>query len=245
MKALFISDIHLKSQNERNGQILLRFLHKISKDPELTHLFLLGDIFDVWFGSHQIYAEQFSESVQALKVLVHQGVEISYFEGNHDFHIEKFWSSQGIHVLKGIQYKQLGPWRLHLEHGDFINQDDKLYYYYRQGMDSLPMKTLIQSLPGSWIVDLGNMFSGRSRKSSSKRRQRDFSKLREMIRTYALHAWRKDKFDYLIAGHMHVQDEFEWIDKDQRVVSINLGSWYEDPHALELTDSGHQWISLS
>ena len=37
MEAWFISDIHLKDMKERNGEILLRFLHSLAdKDPALA-----------------------------------------------------------------------------------------------------------------------------------------------------------------------------------------------------------------
>ena len=44
-KAYFISDIHLDNMQERNGEILLRFLHSLAAQEKVPDLYLLGDIF--------------------------------------------------------------------------------------------------------------------------------------------------------------------------------------------------------
>jgi UDP-2,3-diacylglucosamine hydrolase len=102
MKAYFLSDLHLKSMQERNSQTLLRFLHSVrdeqlaingTKDQGLRaikgasdrhYVFLVGDIFDLWIGKHDYFVSRFKPIVDAIAELVRAGVEVHYFEGNHD-----------------------------------------------------------------------------------------------------------------------------------------------------------------
>ena len=133
MEAWFLSDIHLKTQEERNGQILLRFLHSLqAKDPTTTQLFLLGDIFDLWVGKHQHFANKFLPLMTAFKNLTKSGMKIVYIEGNHDVHIEGYFKKKlGIDVFVEAQYYHINGLTVRLEHGDLINPDDTAYLKYR------------------------------------------------------------------------------------------------------------------
>ena len=90
MEAWFISDIHLKTAEERNGKILLRFLRSLlAGNPQQVHLFMLGDIFDLWVGGHTYFAKKFEPLMQALGDLRKAGARITFIEGNHDVHVEE------------------------------------------------------------------------------------------------------------------------------------------------------------
>lgn len=87
MKAYFISDLHIKHEDKTKGLKLMEFLKNLPKDT--THLVLLGDIFDLWIGSHEYFIKKFSKIIAELKTISDRGVEIHYFEGNHDIHLKK------------------------------------------------------------------------------------------------------------------------------------------------------------
>ena len=106
MQAWFISDIHIKNINERSSIKLLRFLHFLRDNSEATHLFLLGDIFDLWVGDSDIFQTKFQAIVDALADLKQKGMQVVYFEGNHDVHVKRFWEKMGIPV--------------HVEHGTAV-----------------------------------------------------------------------------------------------------------------------------
>jgi len=90
VESYFFSDLHLKSINERNGQILLRFLHSLEKKSPVR-LFLLGDIFDLWVSGHDIFRKKYRDLLDVLESLKKSGSEIYFFEGNHDLHIHPYW----------------------------------------------------------------------------------------------------------------------------------------------------------
>lgn len=133
MDAWFVSDIHLKSVEERNGKILLRFLRSLlAQEPAQTHLFLLGDIFDLWVGGHQYFAKKFQPLIEVLSELKKAGTKITFVEGNHDVHIEGFFRDKlGIEVFVEAQYYEIDGVTVRVEHGDLINLEDLTYLKYR------------------------------------------------------------------------------------------------------------------
>ena len=98
IKAWFISDIHLKNEQESNSEKLLLFLHSLENGQrQASHLFLVGDIFDLWIHNHSYFIEKFPKIVNAIRVVVKKGIEVHYFEGNHDLYLKKYWQRLNNH----------------------------------------------------------------------------------------------------------------------------------------------------
>jgi len=237
VKAWFVSDIHIKKLNERNSHLLLRFLHSLL-NQECTHLFLVGDIFDFWVGDDTFFYEKFRPLVEALKDLKAKGIQIIYFEGNHDVHIYDFWQKQlGLQVFHEDQYFQLGNKIVRVSHGDLINFSDRAYQRWRKVYRHKAFEKTVRAIPGKIFDQIGEILSQYSRKKSSVRRKEGGEDLRKMIRDYAEKSFSEKKFDLMITGHMHVKDEYDF----QGAKSINLGSWFETPEVYWLTEQGSGW----
>lgn len=273
MNAWFLSDIHLKSINERNGIILLRFLHSLLHgERPITHLFLVGDIFDIWVSDHQAFVRRFDPIVEAIYRLRLNGVEVVYFEGNHDVHLKKYWEgSLGCRVCVAPEYFKVGSWILRVEHGDLINEEDRAYRAQAAFVQSPLAKFLGQRVSGETWFKLGNILSGVSRKRSHRRRVEQEEALREMIHQHAERAYREKPFDLLVTGHMHVRDEYEirevagsgagsglaassgsgansgmrLNESGHSPKAINLGSWFDaEVKVLHLTNDKVEFVSL-
>lgn len=244
MQAWFVSDIHIKDLNERSSVLLLRFLYFLRDNPKATHLFLLGDIFDLWVGDSEVFQRKFQDIVDALADLKRNGIEVFYFEGNHDVHVSEFWQKKlKIPVFTHEQIFTLGRFQVRMEHGDYINPDDKAYMNYLKIIRHEKAEKLAYLLPGHLLNEAGKLASKLSRKKSSQRRQNNIERLRDLIRAYAEKSSKHSEFDYIITGHMHVRDEYR-LESNRQKISINLGSWYEEPMALCLENTGHYWKSL-
>jgi len=245
MQAWFVSDLHLKDLNERNSIILLRFLRSLAGNTKATHLFLLGDIFDLWVGDSDVFQKKFQSIVDEIVLLKKNGIEVVYFEGNHDVHVKGFWEEKfSIPVWTSAQIYQLGPYKVHLEHGDLMNPEDVTYLRYRNVIRQDWAEKLAYLIPGKFLDEAGNLASRLSRKKSSVRRNNQQEKIRKLIHTYADQAFAREPYDYMITGHMHVRDEYT-VGKDSKTgLSINLGSWFEETLALCLDENGHRWVEL-
>ncbi len=233
--------------DEPSSQKLLGFLRSLQNgEREASHLFLLGDIFDLWIADHNYFAQKFAPIVHELSQIVKSSVQVYYFEGNHDLHLKKFWQEEhGIKVFTDKEYISLGSYQVRIEHGDFINPDDKAYLRLRAFLRSKFMHFLSYNLPGKLVALLGEKSSEASRKRSSVVRKSKEELLRKMIRTYAEKSHKIDPhFDLLITGHMHVKDDYSFNSNGKEIRSINLGSWLDEPMALEINASGIHWHRL-
>lgn len=246
MQAWFISDIHIKNINERNSILLLRFLHFLENNRRATHLFLLGDIFDLWVGDSQVFEKKFRPIVDAILRLKDRGMEVIYFEGNHDVHIKRYWQDRfSIPVFVDYQILQLGQWKVRLEHGDYINPEDLSYIKYLETIRSKKLEFVAYHFPGVVFDYLGNLASRKSRKRSSQYRKDSEQSLKEKIRKFAIRSAELSEFDFLITGHMHIRDEFVFKNGGAEKVSINLGSWFDTPSAFCLEEDSYRWQVLT
>jgi UDP-2,3-diacylglucosamine hydrolase len=206
---------------------------------------LVGDIFDLWVGGDKFFARRYPEVVSLVSQLKAKAVEVIYFEGNHDLHLQKFWSDElGCQVFTAPRYFDLGRARVRVEHGDQMNPDDKGYLLLRAFLRTGFMESVVRILPGSVIQAIGNSMSRSSRKwTSSSIKARDDEAIRKMIRAHAMQVFEDDEpFDFIVSGHVHTRDDFSWQDvsSGRTARSVNLGCWLRDvePKAFCLSADG-------
>jgi len=239
-QAYFVSDIHLKGPEDRKFQVLLNFLKALPSDA--THLFFMGDIFDLWVGEHQYFIQVYDPILTEVQKLQKQGVEIHYFEGNHDFHLRTYWQEElKVHVHEGVHHIQLGNCILRLEHGDLTNPDDLNYLRLRKFLRSKPMEWIIKNAPEKLVTFVGENWSQRSRKA----RPYVNEKVKLRARQYAIEAASQTPFDLMVCGHTHMQDEFRFEFNGRQHLYINLGTWLATPHCLAIKSLVSQAGSLS
>src|SRR5207253_2954651 len=125
--------------------------------------------------------------------------------------------------------------------GDECNPHDHGYLFLRGFWRFYPIKKFIEAAPSSWVSQIGSYFSQTSRKFSNNRGRPEEAKerIRDIVRTYARTLREKKDFDLLVTGHTHVSDDFQFENMGKKVRSINLGSWYEPPHYLEIDHLGN------
>jgi UDP-2,3-diacylglucosamine hydrolase len=245
-----LSDIHLKSREERNSELLLRFLRSlVENERPVSHLIFLGDIFDLWIGGHEVFIKRWEPHINLIRDLIQKKkVEMIFVEGNHDVHISPFWEERlGARVFTDPTNIFIKPFKIHLEHGDLINKNDINYLRYREIIRSSPLKFLGLSLPGVFWDWLGTYLSKKSGAQSRQIRADRFEQMRSLIREHAVKlAKQPDAADYIFTGHFHIKDEFEVLSQGKRVKSVNLGSWLgEVTEVYHLNEDGGEFVVLS
>ncbi|AGH96222.1 UDP-2,3-diacylglucosamine diphosphatase [Pseudobdellovibrio exovorus] len=246
MKSWFLSDLHLKDVNERNGNTLLRFLFYLNQNPKQHRLFLLGDIFDFWLSDGRAFVRHYQQLVDEIAKFKKNGGDVYYFEGNHDFHIDVFWTKRlGIPVIEEMQYFDIGGYRVRLEHGDFINPDDTAYLQYRARIRHPWIEPIGHIVPGFFWKWFGEKKSQQSRKQTARYTLENTDGLRQMIRSYAQKVYTEEPFDIIVTGHMHVYDDYEFESEGKKIRSINLGTWLEKPRVLMIEGRHVETIDLT
>jgi UDP-2,3-diacylglucosamine hydrolase len=245
MEAYFLSDIHLKQLDQPEAQVLLGFLGDLGPRIHATHLFLVGDIFDFWLGGHEYFIRKFSPVVDCLRRAVANGLEVHYFEGNHDLYLRGFWQGElGIRVHARARLFLLGDMKVRVEHGDQLDPADRGYRFLRWLLRTPLIAYAGRRLPGSFLAQIGRAATRASRRYTSQDKRLSEERIRETVRRHAEKVVQESPFDLMITGHMHVRDDYEFEYAGRTVRSVNLGSWWDSPCAFRITNSCQQFIEL-
>lgn len=238
MISWFISDIHLKDTHERNGNTLLRFLFYLNQNPQRHRLFLLGDIFDAWVSDGASFIKQYKLIIDEIVRFKKAGGTVYYFEGNHDVHIDVFWTKLfEIPVIENWQFFEIDGLTLRLEHGDYINPDDKVYHQYLEFIHRPWVESVVHKIPSHFWKWLTVNYSRKSRKKTSRYAIENSERIKKLIRTYAENVYQEKPFDLIVTGHMHIFDDYSFTVTGKNVRSINLGSWLEEPRVLKIAEN--------
>ncbi|MEK6624347.1 MAG: metallophosphoesterase [Bdellovibrionota bacterium] len=213
MKFASISDLHIKSSQDPSFEILNHFL-TYCLEHEITHLALLGDIFDLMIGPHIEYYNNFQHSFDLMTAALNKGVKIYYLEGNHDFHLGGFFKLIGFTKFENFRYLkhatriQLEHKIIYISHGDDLGSSSLGYNIYsRIFLRGAFVGFLSGVAPYKLVTGIGHSWSQHSRTKKRLKRQDD-SVIRQKFRDAAQRFWKKKKFDVLIMGHSHLEDSF-------------------------------------
>jgi len=218
-----------------NFHEVLKLQNEKSECPQ-HNLFLLGDIFDIWVSDHTVFVKEYLPLIEEIQMLLQKNFRIIYFEGNHDMHIDRFWTEQlGVEVYDEAAFFKIGNLEIRAEHGDLINLNDEKHLRSRRILRHPVMEFMGHHLPGLFWQWLAKKYSQKSRARSTHYRQQNQEEIRQMIRDHALKSYSERHFDYIISGHMHVFDDFIFSREGRPIRSINLGSWLEEPRVLQIT----------
>ncbi|PIR31061.1 MAG: hypothetical protein COV38_02225 [Bdellovibrionales bacterium CG11_big_fil_rev_8_21_14_0_20_38_13] len=215
MNIYFVSDVHIKEDNDEASVLFRKFLDEAKNSDVIV---LLGDIFDLVVGGHFDWIEKFPQSFKKISEI--SKTKKTYFiEGNHDFLVGNLFNHP---LMKDITHVS-GDLVLHddevtirFSHGDDVEIDNKNYRTYKKLIKNSFTEILANKVvPVSFISKIGNKASKESAKKS-RRYSMDESytaKIHQKFRDSAQEYHQKHSdFSILACGHSHVKDL--WIKDD-------------------------------
>ena len=217
MRKIFIADAHLRNPEDPNYRTLIRFLETLPRDTDT--LYLLGDLFEFWVGSPTLVYSHYREFIDCLRAVRGRGVRIVYFEGNHDFHLDRFFEEQlQAEVYTSGAVLEIAGQQVYLCHGDQINRQDYRYRTFRLAFHNPLTKALLPLVSGRLAAHAASVLSRRSSKRHPARRSRwDY---RAILQDFA-----RGRFatgcDAVITGHYHLPI----ITQENGHTFIALGDW--------------------
>jgi len=234
MRAIFISDAHLRHPQDQNYQNLLNFLEQ--QQGNLDALFLLGDIFEFWIGYRSIVFSEHLPLLCRLQQLSDNGCQLFYVEGNHDFNLGSFFTDTlKCTVIPDQQIVTLGKQKIFICHGDLANPQAKSYRLMRAFLRSSFLKFLSKIVPPGPTWRFGNFLCDLSRKKKHHHYDPSPVVIPYAKRSLALGA------DSFVCGHFHYPLR-TCIDEGQVVV---LGDWIKQFSYLEMVDGDYELKTLS
>ncbi|MBO4402988.1 MAG: UDP-2,3-diacylglucosamine diphosphatase [Bacteroidales bacterium] len=228
----FISDCHFglpdwRASMERESR-LVAFLDSIAE--EVTHLFLLGDVFDFWFEYKDVVPKHCLRFLGRLAQLVDRGVKVYYILGNHDMWSFSYIREEiGLEQIKGIVDVEINGKRVRMGHGDALDPKDKGYllikWIYAQPFN----QRLFAMLHPRQSFALAR-FVSRSSRRAHEEADKVFRGEDEPIIQYCRRVMQERHFDFFLFGHRHLPCDYPL---SENCRYLNTGDWlYHDSYVV-------------
>lgn len=214
----FISDAHLGDQlpyPPHRQTDLVNFLTSI--DDQMTHLYILGDLFDFWIEYRHAIRPDFFPILHCFRTLVEKGVQVEYVCGNHDFSFGPFLTDIiGIRIHDDPITVNLQGRQIHLIHGDGIIQNDASQRLLKKLLRNRFLHKGYYLLHPTLGVGLGESISMASRRRNRQKKPKyQYTDYRAVAKTLL------NRHDMVLMGHTHHPELVQWDDK----VYCNTGDW--------------------
>lgn len=200
---IYVADSHLTADDPETDSFIA-FLEMVG--PAAGALYILGDLFNVWFGEPKFRMPHQQRVLSALSRLAAAGVPINFVEGNRDFSIRRNYLGAPFTEV-GVEHlvARYGGRRILAAHGDEVNRRDRQYRMWKRLSKSAAVYGVFRLLPGPWGVSLGERLE-RKLSGTNIRHKTRFPM--EECRQYAAHLF-ETTCDTIVLGHFHEERMLE------------------------------------
>lgn len=231
-RSMFLSDVHLGSK-DAHAEYLLDLLHH----SEAQHIYLVGDIFDLWkLRSGWHWTQTNNRIVQTLLARALNGTRVVYIPGNHDELARDYIGMRfsGVDIARQAIHTTADGRRMLITHGDELDMLVTVNHWLRY----------IGDLNYSALLAMNRAYN-RARRSLGlpywslcsylKSRLGNAVAYVRRFEEAAVERARQLELDGVICGHIHVP-RIEWING---LLYANSGDWVENCTALVEEANGH------
>ena len=198
----FVSDVHLGLRVADPDDRERRFVEFLRGLPEETEaLYLLGDIWDFWYEYKHVVPKGYVRVFAALTELIDRGVDVFFFQGNHDVWTYSYFEELGMKKLQQPAVVEIAGKRFCLGHGDGLGPVP-LGYRFLRGIFHNRVLQFLFSMLHPWIAfGLGNGWSRSNRLTHDK--EYVFKGKDEPLYKFAEEFARENRIDCFVFGHYH------------------------------------------
>ena len=224
-KIYFASDHHLGAPDRETSlvreRLFVKWLDEIK--PKATALYILGDLFDVWYEYKEVVPKGYVRVLGKLAELADAGISIHYFVGNHDMWMIDYLEKEiGANVYFHPKVMELGTKRFFIGHGDGLGPKDKSYKRMKKVFRNPFFQWLYRWLHPDLGIPFARYLSLKNKLISGSKDLIYDGPDREWLVQYAKRKLKSEHFDYFVFGHRHLPLEISLNDKS---TYINLGDW--------------------
>jgi UDP-2,3-diacylglucosamine hydrolase len=231
-RAVFVADAHLNADDAHTRGFLDLAGQALASG---SALFLLGDIFDLWFGADGLTFRFQRPVIERLRALRREGLKAYYVEGNRDFFLKRPYEGDLFEsVAPEAMRVRLGDRTLFLAHGDTVNRADRAYRFWKALSKNRLAFGLASILPPRIVLPLADRVEKRLKPTNPRFKGRfpEAEITAFADRTFA------DGADLVLLGHFHT----EFLRRTEsggrtRTLAV-LPCWKEAHRALVIDGSG-------
>jgi len=226
MKLGFISDLHLSKNMPSVTEGFFNFLKNASH--ELSHLYILGDLFEAWIGDDD-NSELAINVMQNINHATQNGLEVFFMHGNRDFLCgQDFAKKSNLKILPDPFFMNFFDLKIALSHGDDFCTSDLKYIEFKKEVRS---KKWQDKFLGKSLDERLKIASNMRDVSQASNNDKDIS-IMDVASNAVDQFFEEHRIDLLIHGHTH-RPKTHHTDLGTRVV---LGDWHKTGWCLFLDD---------
>lgn len=236
MKAIFISDVHLKNVKDERYKCIISFFDSIKEGKVksfidksnnqknfIDDLYIVGDLFDFWLCNRNKIYPHFTLIINKLIELQNAGIRIHLSEGNHDFFLHEFFHEVlGMEVFDEWANVQMDNIRALVGHGDTMDKANFKYLFLRKILRSRFFYHFQRFIPAQIRWALAN-FSSVASKEMTVENGEDIV---EKMLSFALNKFNYD-YDAVIVGHCHKPILRHYTSAGKKKTFVALGDWID------------------
>ena len=226
MKLGFISDLHLSENTPSVTEGFFEFLKTAAQ--ELSHLYILGDLFEAWVGDDND-SELATNVMQEINHATRNGLEIFFIHGNRDFLCgQKFAEQSNLTLLPDPFFLNFFDQKIALSHGDNFCTEDLEYIKFKKEVRSEKWQQEFLQKPLDDRLNIASNMRDASQKNNSNK---DIS-IMDVTPNAIQEFFAEHRIDLLIHGHTHRPNTHQ-INSGTRIV---LGDWHKTGWCLMLDE---------
>ncbi len=218
---LFVSDIHFGRSTPEAERAVERDLLACLRAHEdrLTHLYLLGDVFDAYIEYRHLAPKGFVRFLGLLAAWTDRGLPVTYLTGNHDpWHRDLFASELGVRVVFDALCEPCFGRTVYLAHGD-APAAGRLYRWLRPVLrHPVPVGLYRTLLPADLGMGLARWVKHHFGNTDIR------PETVAALRAFARHTLQTTDADLVVLGHSHQAEHTAWPEGHY----LNPGCWYAD-----------------
>lgn len=187
-------------------------------EDEVTHLYLVGDVFDAYIEYPGLVPRGFARLKGLLATWTDRGIDVTYLAGNHDpWHLGYFQEELGVRFVEETTVEPLYGRHVYLAHGDQFVPSARRYRRLRPLLRHPLAVGLYRLLPGDAAFRLARWVSRRYSTEAI-----DHQKVGE-LEAHARTVLQRPDVDLVVMGHVHQPALHVWDDGTY----LNPGAWFE------------------
>ncbi len=229
---IFIADAHINSFGDE-FDAFTKTLEKATE--ENVRVFLLGDIFDLWFGKKKLFYPFQMEFLSLLAKLRKNGLSIHYVEGNRDFFLSISWPRKFFDsITEDYLPIKAGPRKVLLLHGDTVNKNDRRYRLWKAVSKNHLTYTIFSLIPPPIALSLAGTLEKTLKKTNIQFRS-NFPE--NDSREFSMRAFSRG-FDMVVVGHFHRERIIRFVERDRSRHFICVPAWLDDRRYFYIAGDG-------
>ncbi len=225
-KVYFVSDHHFGLDTELTSlereKIFVKWLDEIKN--QAGAVFILGDMFDVWYEYKRAVPKGFVRVLGKLAELTDAGIPIYFFTGNHDMWMLDYLEKElNIPIFFSYQKFVINNKNFLIGHGDGLGPGDKKYKLLKKLFTNKLAQWAFRWLHPDLGLRLAQYLSKENKLISGEYDNTFHGKEGEWLYQFSKDYLEKNpEIDYFIFGHRHLPLKMEITNKS---VYYNTGDW--------------------